>query len=151
MAEIHTQIEADLKTAMKAGDRTRVSTLRLVTSELVNRRIELRRALTRDDELEILSRAAKQRRESEEQFRGGGREEMADREAAEAEIIRAYLPEPLGPAELDRLIDEAIEQVGATSPAGMGAVMGHLMPQVKGRAEGAEVSRRVREKLAAQG
>lgn len=151
MAEIHTQIEADLKTAMKAGDRTRVSTLRLVTSELVNRRIELGRALTRDDELEILSRAAKQRRESEEQFRGGGREEMADREAAEAEIIRAYLPEPLGPAELDRLIDEAIEQVGATSPAGMGAVMGHLMPQVKGRAEGAEVSRRVREKLAAQG
>jgi uncharacterized protein YqeY len=151
MAEIHDRIEADLKAAMKGGDRLRVSTLRMVTSELVNRRIELGRPLTLEEELEVLGRAAKQRRESEEQFRAGGRDEMADREAAEAGIVRAYLPEPLDPAELDRLIDEAVERLGATSPAAMGAVMGDLMPRVKGRAEGADVSRRVREKLIPRG
>ena len=92
-------------------------------------------------------RALKQRRESEEQFSKGGRPELAAREAAEAEVIRGYLPEPLADEELDIMIDAAIAEAGATSLKDMGAVMGRLMPMVKGRAEGSVVSARVKERL----
>lgn len=148
MAEIQQRIDVDVRSAMKAGDRVRVSTLRMLSSELKNRRIELGRDLTVEDEMEILTRAAKQRKESEDQYRAGARPELADREAVEAGIVREYLPEPIEAGELDRLIDAAVAETGATGPRDMGAVMGRLMPQVKGRAEGGEVSRRVRERLA---
>jgi uncharacterized protein YqeY len=141
------RIQADQKTALKARERERVSALRLLSSELTNRRIALGRDLTDDDAIEVLTRALKQRRESEEQFEKGGRPELAAKEAAEAEVIRAYLPEPIAEDELNRLIDAAIAETGATSMRDMGAVMGRLMPDLKGRAEGAVVSARVKERL----
>ena len=133
--------------ALKARDKDKVSALRLLSSELKNRRIELGRDLTDDDAIEVLMRALKQRREAEEQFTKGGRPELAAREAAEAELIRMFLPQPLSPEELERMIDAAIAETGATSMRDMGAVMGRLMPEIKGRAEGAVVSARVKERL----
>ena len=141
------RIQEDQKRALKAQERERLSALRLLSSELQNRRIELGRDLTDEDAIEVLLRALKQRRESEEQFTKGGRPELAVREAAEAEVIRGYLPEPLADEELDGMIDAAIAEAGATSMRDMGAVMGRLMPMVKGRAEGSVVSARVKERL----
>lgn len=141
------RIQADQKTALKARERERVSALRLLSSELTNRRIALGRDLTDEDAIEVLTRALKQRRESEEQFVKGGRPELAAREAAEAEVIRGYLPEPIAEDELNRMIDAAIAETGATSMRDMGAVMGRLMPDLKGRAEGSVVSARVKERL----
>lgn len=141
------RIQEDQKTALKARERERVSALRLLSSELTNKRIELGRDLTDDDAIDVLTRALKQRRESEEQFVKGGRPELAAKEAAEAEVIRAYLPEPIAEDELNRMIDAAIAETGATSMREMGAVMGRLMPELKGRAEGSMVSARVKERL----
>jgi hypothetical protein len=141
------RIQEDQKRALKAQEKERLSALRLLSSELQNRRIELGRDLTDEDAIEILLRVLKQRRESEEQFTKGGRPELAVREAAEAEVIREYLPEPLADEELDGMIDAAIAEAGATSMRDMGAVMGRLMPMVKGRAEGSVVSARVKERL----
>jgi uncharacterized protein YqeY len=141
------RIREDQNTALKARDRDRVSALRLLSSDLKNRRIELGRDLTDDDAIDVLTRALKQRRESEEQFVKGGRPELAAKEAAEAEVIRTYLPEPVAEDELNRMIDAAIAETGATSMRDMGAVMGRLMPELKGRAEGSVVSARVKERL----
>ena len=141
------RIQAEQTLALKAGEKERLSGLRLLSSELQNRRIELGRALSDDEAIEVLMRALKQRRESEEQFTKGGRPELAAREAAEAEVIRSFLPEPLSDDELDAMVDAAIAETGATSLREMGAVMGHLMPMVKGRAEGSAVSARVKERL----
>lgn len=147
MSEIVQRIERDQKAALKAREKERLSALRLLTSELKNRRIELQRDLTDDDAIEILSKALKQRQEAAEQFTRGNRPELAARESAEAEVIREYLPEPVSAEELDGMIDAAIAEVGATSMRDMGAVMGRLMPLVKGRADGAAVSARVKERL----
>lgn len=148
MSDIQERIREDQKAALRAGDKVRLATLRLMANDLKNRQIELGRPLEEGDAIEVLSRARKQRRESEEQYRSGGRAELAEREAAEAAIIQEYLPQPIDEAELDRLIEEAIATTGAAGPADMGKVMGSLMPRVKGRVEGAEVSRKVRERLA---
>lgn len=147
MSGIVMRIAEDQKTALKRGEKLRLSTLRLLSSDLKNRRIELGRDLSDEDALAVLSRAQKQRREAEEQFRQGGRAELAEREAAEAAIIGEYLPEPLGAAEIDRPIDAAIAETRASSIRDMGKVMGRLMPAVRGRAEGAALSARVRERL----
>lgn len=148
MSDIQERIREDQKAALRAGDKVRLATLRLMANDLKNRQIELGRPLEEGDAIEVLSRARKQRRESEEQYRSGGRAELAEREAAEAAIIQEYLPQPIDEAELDRLIEDAIATTGAAGPADMGKVMGSLMPRVKGRVEGAEVSRKVRERLA---
>ena len=141
------RIQNDQKSALKAGEKERLSALRLLSSELKNRRIELGRDLTDEDAIEVLMKALKQRRESEEQYGKGGRPELAAREAAEAEVIRGYLPAQLSDEELDAMVDAAIAEAGATSMKDMGAVMGRLMPKLKGRAEGAVVSARVKERL----
>jgi uncharacterized protein YqeY len=141
------RIQADQKSALKAGEKDRLSALRLLSSELKNRRIELGRDLSDEDAIEVLMKALKQRRESEEQYTIGDRPELAAREAAEAEVIRGYLPAQLSDEELDAMIDAAIAEAGASTMKDMGAVMGRLMPKLKGRAEGAVVSARVKERL----
>ncbi len=148
VSDIQDRIRDDQKAALKAGDKLRLATLRMMSNDLKNRQIELGRPLEEGDVIEVLSRARKQRRESEEQYRSGGREELAERESTEASIIGEYLPEAIGEAELDRLIDDAIAAVGASGPGDVGKVMGRLMSQVKGRVEGSEVNRKVRERLA---
>ena len=138
-----------MRDAMRARDERRTSTLRMVMAAAHNRQIELGRNLTDDEVVEVLGRQVKQRRESVEQFRAGGREERAEAEEAEAAILAEFLPEQLGEAELRAMVDEAVAQTGASSPADMGKVMGALMPRTKGRADGKLVSDLVRQRLGA--
>jgi len=114
-----------------------------------NREIELGRSLADEDYLEILGKQAKQRRESIEAFRAGGREAMAANEEAEAGILAEFLPAPLSAYELESLVRAAIAESGASSPADLGRVMGKLVPQTKGRADGKVVSDLVRQLLSA--
>lgn len=138
-----------MRDAMRARDQRRTSTLRMAMAAAHNREIEVGRPLTDDEVTEVLSRQVKQRRESVEQFRSGGREEMAVNEEAEAEILAEFLPEQLSAAELEALVAQAVADTGAASSSDMGRVMGAVMPHVKGRADGKAVSEAVRRRLGA--
>jgi uncharacterized protein len=133
--------------AMKARRSDEVAALRLALSALKSAAIDARRDLTDDQAVAVLQREARKRREAEQAYRDAGRPERADREAFEHSVIDRFLPSMLEPAELARLVDKAIAATGATGPKELGKVMGQLMPQVKGRADGAEVRRLVQERL----
>jgi hypothetical protein len=138
------QVRADMTSAMKAAEKERAGALRLVLSEL--------QKAAKDggsDELAVLRRERKRRLEAAEQFRDGGRPELADQEESEAELIGGYLPAELGDAELDALVTEAIAQTGASEPKDMGQVMKAVMARAGGRADGKRVSERVRAALEA--
>ncbi len=138
------QVQHDAAAALKAGERERASALRLVASEL-------QKAAKEDgsDEIEVLQRERKRRLEAAEAYRDGGREELADSERREAEVIAGYLPEELSDDELESIVGDAVAETGASSPKEMGRVMSLVMPKVKGRADGKRVSALVREKLTA--
>ena len=144
---VRDQIQDDTKSAMKQRDRTRVGALRMLGAALKNAEIEAGRALTEQEEQTILRRQLKQRDESAEAFRKAGREERAASEAAEAEIVRSYLPQPLSPAELEEIVETAMNDTGATSMRDMGNVMGRAMELSEGRAEGRQLSTLVRNRL----
>lgn len=143
------RIQEDLTAAMKARDAVRVGALRMLITALVNREKELRRPLTDEEVREVAAREVKRRTESIEAFEAGGRADLVAKETAEREILAAYAPEPLSEAELDRLIEEAIAEVGATGPGDLGKVMGKVMGVARGRVDGSVVQRRVRERLGA--
>lgn len=136
------RVKTDLTTAMKAGDKDRVGTLRLVLSELQKDAKE-----GPGDELAVLRRERKRRLESARAFRDGDRPELADAEEAEAEVIEQYLPAELGDDELRAIVADAVAQTGASSPKDMGQVMKAAMAQVAGRADGKRVSSLVQEAL----
>ena len=138
-----------MRDSMRARDERRTQTLRMAMSAAHNREIELGRSLADEDYLEILGKQVKQRRESIEAFRAGGREAMAANEEAEASILAEFLPEPLSPEELEALVRAAIAEMGASSPADLGKVMGQIVPQTKGRADGKALSDLVRRLLGA--
>ncbi len=142
------QLQTDMTTAMKAKDDLRLWTLRMVRSALQYAKVNKRADLTDEDVLGVLAKEAKQRRESSEEFRKGGRPELADKEEAELRIITEYLPQQLEEAEIQALVDEAIAATGASDVKAMGKVMGWLSPKVKGRADGRLVSDLVRKALA---
>jgi uncharacterized protein YqeY len=139
------QIQADVKDAMKAGEKQRVHALRLVVNELQKAAKE-----NGADELEVLQRERKRRFEAAEAYRDGGRTDLAEAEEQEAELIRGYMPEQLSDEELNAIVGDAVAESGATSPKEMGKVMALVMPQVKGRADGKRVSNAVKEKLTLQ-
>ena len=140
--QVAERIRADVTAAMKAGDRNRVTALRLVLSELQKAAKE-----GGDDELAVLRRERKRRRESETAFRDAGREDLAAGEAFEAEAIEAYLPAELSDAELDALVAQAVADTGATSVRDMGRVIKQVMAAAGGRADGKKVSMKVKEAL----
>jgi uncharacterized protein len=142
------RIQEELKEAMRERDNQRRDALRLILSSLQSAEKELQRPLTEQEELQVLQRERKRRVEAEEAFRGAGREEQADAEDFELEVLEEFMPEPLGEEELEEIIDDAIAENGATSLRDLGRVMADVMPQVAGRADGAAVSQLVREKLA---
>jgi uncharacterized protein YqeY len=150
MAETETleQIKSDMKEAMKDQRKEEVSTLRMLVSSLNNTKIEQGGELDEDDVVEVLSREAKQRRESIEAYEKGDRQDLADKEQGELEVIQRYLPEPLSDEEVEQMVDEIIEKTGAETQGDMGQVMGQIMPKVKGRYEGSKVKEIVLEKLA---
>jgi hypothetical protein len=141
------RIESAMRDAMRARDERRTSTLRLAMAAAHNRQIELGRALTDEDTVDVLSRQVKQRRESIEQFRAGGREEMAAAEEAEAAILAEFMPEQLSAEDIEGIVRDAIAETGASSPADMGRVMGRVVAQTRGRADGKLVSEIVRRQL----
>jgi uncharacterized protein YqeY len=142
------RIENELKEAMRARERERTDTLRLVLSSLRAAEKEVQRPLKEDEELHVLQRERKRRQEAAEAFRTGDREERAAKEDRELAIIQEFMPEPIGEEELERIIDDAIAETGATSLRDLGRVMADVLPQVAGRADGSTVSQLVREKLA---
>ncbi|HEY1354868.1 MAG TPA: GatB/YqeY domain-containing protein [Solirubrobacterales bacterium] len=138
------QAQADVRTAMKAGERERAAALRMIVDSL-----QQDAKLGDGDELAVLQRERKKRLEAERAYRDAGREEQADAEAFEAELIEAYLPDQLSDEELAEMVEAAIAETGATEQRQMGQVMGALMPKVGGRADGRRISTVVREKLGA--
>ncbi len=143
-----TQIEADVKAAMLARDSQRRDALRLILSSLRSAEKELQRPLSDDEELQVLQRERKRRVEASEAFRSAGRDEQAKKEDGELEILEEYMPAQLTEEDLERIVDDAIAENGATSMRDMGRVMADVMPQIAGRADGSAVSQIVREKLA---
>lgn len=141
------QIFDDFKTAMKQQQKQRLSTLKMLKSSIQNQEIEKGDELDDDEVRALLSKEAKSRRESIEQYEKGGREDLVEKERKELELIQDYLPDPLSEQELEELIEDVIERTGARDMSDMGAVMGEVMPEVRGRADGDRVNRMVREKL----
>ncbi len=138
------RIQEDTRTAMKAGERERVGTLRMIASSLLQDEKE-----GAGDAVAVLQRERKKRIEAAEAFAAGGRAEQAEAEQAEAALIESYLPEQIGDDELAAIVAAAVESTGAATVKEMGRVIGVVMPQVKGRADGKRVSTMVRERLGA--
>ncbi len=134
---------------MRAKDKARLATLRMINATIKQREVDERAELGDEQVLAVLEKMLKQRRESVEQYRKAGREELAAKEEAEMAVIREFLPEPLSEAELDALIDAALAETGAQSLRDMGKVMGKLRPQVQGRADMAQVSAKIKARLGA--
>jgi len=143
------RLEAAMRDAMRARDAQRTDTLRMAMAAAHNLKIERRRDLTDGEVVDVLTKQVKQRRESIEMYRAGGREDRAAAEEAEAAILAEFLPEQLGEPEVEALARSAIAETGASSPADLGRVMGRLSPQTRGRADGRLVSDIVRRLLGA--
>lgn len=141
------QIQNDMKDAMKAGDRDRLQVVRLALAAIKQQEIDRRTELDDAAVLGVIEKMVKQRRDSIQQFRQGGRQDLAEKEAAEIAVLETYLPEPLSEPELAALIDAAISDTGATSVRDMGKVMGHLKAKVQGRADMGAVGATVRARL----
>jgi uncharacterized protein len=136
------QVQDDVKSAMKAGERERVRALRMVADALQKAEKD-----NGGEPVEVLQRERKRRLEAAEAYRDGGRAEAADAEQHEADLIASYLPEQLSDDELNAIVGDAVAESGASSPQEMGKVMAVVMPQVKGRADGKRVSAAVKEML----
>lgn len=141
------QLTEDMKTALKAGDKLRLSTVRMMLSEVKNAEIAKRGELTDEEAAAVVAREARMRREAIEEFGKGGRQDLVDKETAELAVIQGYMPEQISSDEVRKIVAETIEEVGATTPADLGKVMGRLMPKVKGKADGKMVNQLVREML----
>lgn len=148
---IQEQIIADIKEAMKAKDQDKLRVLRSLKAKLMEKEISERKdgeaKLSDEQAVEVLMKAAKQRKESIEQFEEGGREDLADNEKKELALIEEYLPEMMDEDEVRKIVQEKIKALSASGPEHMGKVMGPLMGQLKGKAEGSLVSKIVKEEL----
>jgi len=141
------RLSDEMKVAMKSGDKPRLAVIRLIQAALKQKEVDERVVLTDADVLAILDKMAKQRRESIEQFKAAGRDDLEQQEAFELGVIQSYLPEPLSDAEIDALIAQAVQSTGASSVREMGAVMAQLRPQLQGRADMSLVSARIKTAL----
>ena len=142
------QLTDDMKAAMRGGDKQRLGVIRLVLAAIKQREVDERIELDDTQTLAVLEKMLKQRRDSVSQYAAAGREDLADVERAEMVVIEAYLPAQLDSAELDALIAQAIAATGASSPRDMGKVMAAVKEQAAGRADMAQVSARIKAKLA---
>jgi hypothetical protein len=151
MMSLKDRISEEIKLAMKAKDKVRLETVRSIKKVILEKESTLRaqgqETLTESQELEVLTQLAKQRRDSVEQYRKAGREDLAEQESQELAILEEYLPKQLSDQEVAAIIDEVIAAVGATSAKDMGKVMGAVMQQLKGRADGQKIQAIVKEKL----
>jgi len=137
----------DMKSAMKSGDQVKLDTIRMLRSQLKNANISSGEELSEQDVIGVLSKEAKKRKEAIELYKQGGREELAEKEEKEHEIIRSYLPEVLSDEAISKVIQKVIQETGAEGLRDMGKVMAQVMAQVKGRADGGQVQALVKKKL----
>lgn len=146
------QIAEDIKSAMKARDKIRLETVRSIKKAILEKEVALRPkgqdSLTAEQEIELLAQQAKQRRDSIDQYQKAGREDLAEKEQQELAIIETYLPKQLDDAELEQILAQIIEAVGASSSKDLGKVMGTAMKQLKGKADGKKIQEMVKSKLA---
>lgn len=144
MSSLKERLQADMKSAMKSGEKDRLGVIRLVMAAIKQREVDERIQLDDDQIIAVLDKMVKQRRESIAQYQSAGRADLAAVESAEIEVIQTYLPQALSEAEIDDLIRAAIAETGAAGIAGMGKVMGVLKPKTQGRADMSAVSARVK-------
>jgi uncharacterized protein YqeY len=137
-----------LKEAMKSREAVRIGALRMAIAAAKEKRIELKSDLTDADVFGVIAGQIKKRRESIEQFQAGGRQDLVEKEEREIEVLQAFLPKALSDAELDAAIDEAVQELGATSKRDLGKVMKAILAKYKGQVDGKVVNRKVAEKLA---
>ena len=143
-AQVHEQMTA----ALRVGDKLRLGALRMLAASITNREKEVLHELSDEEVREVAVKEVKRRTESIEAFESAGRTELAEKERTEREVLEPFAPERLADAEVDALIDGAISATGATSMQDLGKVMGAVMASGKGRVDGSEVQRKVRERLA---
>ncbi|WP_077616434.1 GatB/YqeY domain-containing protein [Caenibacillus caldisaponilyticus] len=141
------QLTRDMKEAMKQKDKDRLSCIRMLKASLQNEAIKLGKELSEEDALNVLTRELKQRNDSLQEFKDAGRDDLIEKVQHEIEIIKSYMPEPLSDEELEKLVDETIAEIGASSKSDIGKVMQRIMPKVKGRADGGKVNRLVQSRL----
>ncbi|NOU85200.1 GatB/YqeY domain-containing protein [Paenibacillus sp. LMG 31460] len=141
------RLNEDMKQAMKSQDKFKLSVIRMVRSTIKNSEIELKRALDDNEVLDVLTREIKQRKDSLHEFTKAGRDDLADSLKAELVILAEYMPQQLSEEEVKAIVQQTIQQIGASSKADMGKVMTALMPQVKGRADGKLINQLVQQLL----
>ncbi|MFD2926013.1 GatB/YqeY domain-containing protein [Halobacillus naozhouensis] len=144
---IQERLNQDMKTAMKARDKKTLGVIRMVKASMQNEAIKLGEDLSEEDELTVLSREVKQRKDSLQEFKEAGREDLVEGLNEEIEILQVYMPKQLTEEELEQIIQETIEEVGASSKSDMGKVMSAVMPKVKGKTEGSKVNKLVLKQL----
>ena len=142
------KIEAEMILAAKAKDKARLSAIRMMKNAVHNKEIDLKKPMEDPDVLQVLATLSKQRNDSIEQFKAGGRQDLVDKEEAELRVIKEFMPEEMSAGALDQLIETTIGEVGAVSAKDMGKVMKALMPKIAGKADGKVVSDKVKARLA---
>jgi hypothetical protein len=141
------QIQEDMKTALRAREKQRLGAIRLIIAAIKQREIDERISLDDTQVVAVLEKMIKQRRDSHSQYAQAGRQDLADQEAFEIQVIQTYMPQPLSEAELGELIEAAVKESGASSPKDMGKVMGILKPRIQGRADMQVISTKVKQRL----
>ncbi len=147
MGQLLKKLQEEMKTAMKSGDKERLSVIRMLISEIKKVQIDKKKELSDDEIIQVLQRYAKQRKESIKQYREAGREDLAQKEEAELKVVQEFLPKPLSEEEIEKIVDQVIAETGASSMKDMGRVMKSVMEKIKGRADGSVVSSIVKKKL----
>ncbi|MCI1903527.1 MAG: GatB/YqeY domain-containing protein [Enterococcaceae bacterium] len=140
-------LNADMKQAMKAKDKETLSVIRMLKAAVQNEEIKTGHPLTEEEELTLLAREMKQRKDSRKEFEAAGRSDLAEKAQEEIKVLSQYMPQPLSDAELEAIVQQAIQKTGAKSPKEFGKVMGVVMPQVKGKADGTQVQALVKKLL----
>jgi len=146
-AELFNKLQEEMKAAMKSGDKDKLSTIRMLISEIKKVQIDSKKELSDEEIISILQKYIKQRKEAYAQYEQAGRKDLVEKELKEIEIVQQFLPPPLSEEELIKIVEETIQEVGASSIKDMGKVVKAVMDKVKGRAEGSLISKIVKEKL----
>ncbi|NPA52619.1 MAG: GatB/YqeY domain-containing protein [Aquificae bacterium] len=141
------KLQEEMKKALKSADKDRLSVIRMLISEIKKAQIDQKKELSDEEMIQILQRYAKQRKESIHQYKQANREDLAEKEEKELKIVSEFLPEPMSREEIEKIVEDVIKEVNATSMKDMGKVMKLVMEKVKGKAEGSTVSEIVKQKL----
>jgi uncharacterized protein len=144
---IKERLRVEMKESLKAGEKLKLSTIRMLLSEIGNAEIAKRGELSDDELLLVVSREARRRKEAIEEYQKAGRQDLVDKESFEHSVIESYLPRQLDDDEIQHIIEDTVKEVGGTSPGDLGKVMSAVMPRLKGKADGRKVNRMVRERL----